>query len=351
MKPVSIIYFILRPLGWLYGAFASIRNRLYDLGVYKSVRFSLPVISIGNITVGGTGKTPHTEYIASLLMSRFRTAVLSRGYGRCSKGFVLSDASSDSRLIGDEPLQIKRRFPDLDVAVCEDRVKGIRQLLEMRNPKTIILDDAFQHRRVTPSLNILLVNWHRNILEDAMLPAGRLRENARGRCRADVIIVTKCPDDLKPEEMDGMAQRLRIRPEQQVYFTTLLYGNPFLLDKPEQPVELPQAPILALTGIASPDLMVSELEHQGHEVTLMDYPDHHRFSNQDVAQITSKLKSMGPETVIVTTAKDAARLSGMELTNELRCRIYVLPVSIRFLRDTDMFTKAVTEHVESFWNK
>ena len=324
---------------------------MYDCGMCKSYRSGIPVISIGNITVGGTGKTPHTEFIASLLMQKYRIAVLSRGYGRKTKGFILSDTHSDSTIIGDEPLQIKHRFPDMDVAVSEDRATGIKQLIETRSPQAIILDDAFQHRKVTPSLNILLVNWHRNILDDAMLPAGRLRESARGRRRAHMIIVTKCPDNLSATDMDAMAERLRTSPEQQVYFTTLTYERPYLLDNPEQTLSQPHIPVLAVTGIASPDLFVAELERQGHDVTLTDYPDHHRFSSQDITQITKKLERLGPDAVIVTTAKDAARLKDIRLDGQLRKKIYVLPVAVRFICDSDKFINAVTEHVDTFAKK
>ena len=341
----------LRPLGWLYSLVTGIRNLLFDKGIRKSQQFGLPVISIGNITVGGTGKTPHAEYTATLLKDRFKTAVLSRGYGRHTKGFFMSDAHSDSGLIGDEPLQIKRRFPDLEVAVCSDRAQGIRRLVEMCAPQVIILDDAFQHRKVKPSLNILLVNWHRNILEDAMLPAGYLRESVKGRRRADMIIVTKCPDNLDKESMADLTNRLKVKPEQQVFFTTPQYNKPYLIDDAGQPLDLPKVPLLAVTGIASPALMQAELERQGHDVTLMAYPDHYRFTKQDITNITDRLKGMGQDAVIVTTAKDAARLQDLNLDDELRSRIYILPVGVRFLRDADKFEKAVIQHVESYVNK
>lgn len=342
---------ILRPIGWLYGLVTGIRNFLFDKGLRKSAEFPVPVISIGNITVGGTGKTPHAEYTATLLKDRYKTAVLSRGYGRHTKGFFMSDAHSDSGLIGDEPLQIKRRFPDLEVAVCSDRAKGIRRLMEMCNPQVIILDDAFQHRRIKPSLNILLVNWHRNILDDAMLPAGYLRESVRGRRRADFIIVTKCPEDLDKKAMVELTRRLKVKPEQQVFFTTPRYNQPYLIDDAGTPLDIPDVPLLAVTGIASPALMKAELERQGRQVTLMQYPDHYRFNKLDIAKILAQLDSMGPDAVIVTTAKDAARLQDLELTEQLRKKIYVLPVGVRFLRDESKFQQAVIAHVESFSKK
>lgn len=351
MKSEFRIYNILRPLGWLYGLITGIRNRLFDTGVLKSAVFPLPVISIGNITVGGTGKTPHSEYTATLLKDRFKTAILSRGYGRHTKGFFMSDSHSDSGLIGDEPLQIKRRFPDLEVAVCSDRAEGIKRLIEMCNPQVIILDDAFQHRRISPSLNILLVNWHRNILDDAMLPAGYLRESVKGRRRADIIIVTKCPENLDKKAMVDLTRRLKVKPEQQVFFTTPHYNQPYLIDDVCQPLDLPQVPLLAVTGIASPTLMKAELERQGYSVALMDYPDHYRFNKQDINDITTRLESMGQDAVIVTTAKDAARLQDLELDEALRKKIYVLPVGVRFLRDAAKFEQTITGHVESFGKK
>lgn len=351
MKSEFRINNALRPLGWLYGLVTGIRNRLYDKGIRKSQEFPIPVISIGNITVGGTGKTPHAEYTATLLKDRFKTAVLSRGYGRHTKGFFMSDAHSDSGLIGDEPLQIKRRYPDLEVAVCSDRAQGITRLMEMCAPQAVILDDAFQHRRIKPSLNILLVNWHRNILDDAMLPAGYLRENVKGRRRADIIIVTKCPEDLSKEAMNELAQRLIVDPRQKVFFTTPHYNRPYLIDDAGTPLDLPKAPLLAVTGIASPALMKAELERQGNEVTLMAYPDHYRFTKQDIQNITERLESIGQDAVIVTTAKDAARLLDLNLDEELRKKIYVLPVGVRFLRDADKFEQIVVKHVESFRKK
>lgn len=351
MNSESRINNILRPIGWLYGLVTGIRNLLYDKGIRKSASFPLPVISIGNISVGGTGKTPHAEYTATLLKDRFKTAVLSRGYGRHTKGFFMSDAHSDSGLIGDEPLQIKLRFPDLEVAVCSDRAKGITRLIEMCNPQVIILDDAFQHRRIKPSLNILLVNWHRNILDDAMLPAGYLRESIKGRRRADIIIVTKCPEDLDKKAMVELTRRLKVKPEQQVFFTTPQYNQPYLMDDAGTPLDIPDVPVLAVTGIASPALMKAELERQGRKVTPMDYPDHYRFNKQDIANIMARLESLGPDAVIVTTAKDAARLQDLELAEDFRKKIYVLPVGVRFLRDESKFQQDIIAHVESFGKK
>lgn len=347
MKPEFRIYHILRPLGWIYGALTGIRNRLFDMNALKSVSFGIPVISIGNITAGGTGKTPHTEYVASILKDYCRTAVLSRGYGRHTKGFFMSDERSDSGLIGDEPLQIKRRFPDIDVAVCEDRAVGINRVIGLCNPQAVILDDAFQHRKVTPSLNILLVNWHRNILDDAMLPAGHLRESAARRNRAHIIIVTKCPEDLSQEAMESMTAALRTDASQKVFFSTLEYGSIYPMQSGSN-AALPSGPALVVTGIASPRQIEEYLTGQGRKVTLMTYPDHYRYSKQDIRKIADRLNAMGSDAFVITTAKDAARLADLNIDAELLDRIFVLPVGVRFLKGGDDFERIIKKHVDSF---
>ena len=347
MKPAFRIYNVFRPIGWLYGLVTGLRNRMYDGGMLKSVSFPIPVICVGNITVGGTGKTPHTEYIAALLKDRIHIAILSRGYGRHTKGFILSDAQSDSNLIGDEPLQIKRRFPDIEVAVCEDRVTGIKRLSDLCSPKVIILDDAYQHRTVTPSLNILLVNYNRNILQDAMLPAGRLRENASCRRRAQMIVVTKCPKELSSREMDDLASMLAVSPEQKVFFTTLEYGSLYPLDGISE-VPSQDCPVLALTGIADPAPMETQLRKSHKEVSMLSYPDHHDFSKNDILDIEHRLQNMPQGSIIVTTAKDAARLSGMNLNEGLKSSIFILPVKPAFLRNAKGFDDTILNHIETF---
>lgn len=341
------IYNLLRPFGWLYGLVTGIRNRLYDNGTLKSVSFTVPVISIGNITVGGTGKTPHTEYLAGLLKDKYRIAILSRGYGRHTKGFMLSDGLSDSGMIGDEPLQIKNRFPDVDVAVSEDRITGIRKLLEVCSPQIIILDDAFQHRKVRPSLNILLVNYSRNILDDAMLPAGRLRESAKGRKRADIIIVSKCPAGITEKEMNELEAKLPIKPGQQLYFTSLDYGELYPIDgRTANPAQ--DCPVLAVTGIADPAPMETELRKSHSDVRMLSYPDHHDFSHHDILEMQNLLQSMPAGSIIVTTAKDAARLSGMKIDDSLLEKIFVLPVKPAFISNQDGFKDTILKHIETF---
>lgn len=344
-------YPILEPLAMLFKAVTAIRNKCYDNGIVKSVSFPVPVISVGNITVGGTGKTPHTEYIVSLLRDMDGISVLSRGYGRCSTGFVLADETTDSTRIGDEPYQIHSHFPDITVAVDEDRVHGIRLLNANGNAGAVILDDAFQHRRVRPSLNILLVNWNRNIMHDRLMPAGRLREPASGRSRADIIIVTKCPAGISTAQMDAMTAELAVSPEQKVFFSTFTYGDivPFSESCVQKSPD--RAPVLSLSGIASPEQMNAHLAGLTDRLEQLTYPDHHRFDNSDIDSIIKKVESMGVDAVIVTTEKDAARLKSLDMPEELRKRIYVLPVKVKFIRGGQEFDRLVTEHVKSFKSK
>ena len=218
----------LLPLSWFYGLGVGFRNTLFEMGVLKSRSFSTPVISVGNITVGGTGKTPHVEYLIRLLKDKLNVAVLSRGYKRKSHGFVLADKDTPMRNIGDEPYQIKQKFPEVTVAVDAKRTRGIEKLTSDKTEKgvdVILLDDAFQHRYVKPGINILLVDYHRLVIYDKLLPAGRLREPVRSKDRADIVIITKCPKDLKPMEFRVITKAMELYPYQQLYFSTLEYDT------------------------------------------------------------------------------------------------------------------------------
>lgn len=347
MEPDFRINNILRPLGWIYGTLTSLRNRRFDRHPDMSASFPVPVISIGNITVGGTGKTPHTEYIVSLIKDKYPTAVLSRGYGRCTHGYILAQPQSQSSTIGDEPLQIATRFPDIDVAVCEDRATGIRNLLRTRMPRVILLDDAFQHRKVKPSLNILLVNYNRNILSDAMLPAGRLRESASGRSRAHIIIVTKCPQALSAQAMDTLEAQLKVNAAQEVYFSTLEYGSLYALDGNSTPPAT-DVPVLIVSGIADPTQLEAQVRSRFSSVDMISFPDHHRFTTRDIRLIEQRLESMPDDAVIITTAKDAARMQDIRLSGQLRARIFVLPVKPRMLRSSELFDSTILNHIETF---
>ena len=332
------------PLSWLYGLGVRFRNFCFDVGILKSQDFKVPVISVGNITVGGTGKTPHVEYLVRLLQDKFHVAVLSRGYKRKTNGYLLATTEMTEREIGDEPFQMKQKFPDISVAVDKKRVRGIQQLTANdQQLDVILLDDAFQHRYVKPGINILLVDYHRLIIYDKLLPAGRLREPQSGKNRADIVIVTKCPKNLKPMEYRVLTKAMNLYPYQHLYFTTLEYDAPYPIF-PEAPALSP-APatvvggfpadtnILLLTGIASPRQLEEDLAKHTSHVTPLSFADHHNFKPKDVALINETFASMPSPKCIVTTEKDAARLQHTEgLSEAVRRSIYALPVHISFIQ-------------------
>ena len=343
----------LLPVSWLYGIGVRLRNELFEMGVLKSKSYDVPVISIGNITVGGTGKTPHTEYLIRLLKEKYRVAVLSRGYKRKSKGFVLSDADTPMQMIGDEPYQMKQKFPDVYVAVDKNRRRGIEMLCDDRiapGTDVILLDDAFQHRYVKPGVNILLVDYHRLICDDKLLPAGRLREHKDGKDRANIVIVTKCPADIKPMGFRVISKALRLRPYQKLFFSTLKYGDLVPMSGGEsRPLSSLQKEehILLLTGIASPEQMRMDLEHCGAHIDMLAFGDHHYFSRKDAARINDVFAAMPAPKLIVTTEKDAVRLQTAEgLDDEVRRALHVLPVKVEIMQNQQQtFNENITGYV------
>ena len=342
----------LLPLSWLYGLGVRLRNFCFDVGLLKSHSFDIPVISVGNITVGGTGKTPHVEYLVSLLRKHASVAVLSRGYKRKSHGFIIADSSATARLIGDEPMQMKKKFGDITVAVDKDRVNGIRRLTDGKTVKDIdvvLLDDAFQHRYVKPGINILLVDYHRLIIYDKLLPAGRLREPLNGKNRADIVIVTKCPKDLKPMEFRVITKAMNLFPYQHLYFTTLVYDNlcPVFCGK-DRPLSsiTPDINVLLLTGIASPKQLAVDLEPYTKHIQKLTFSDHHRFTSADVDLINNTYASLPHPKLIVTTEKDTTRLLETEgLSEDVRHNMYALPVKIAFMENQEKFNENIIGYV------
>ena len=354
----------LLPLSWLYGWGVEVRNILFDTGTLRSERFDLPVISVGNLTVGGTGKTPHTEYLVRLLGQKYQVAVLSRGYKRRSHGFLMATADTPMHLIGDEPWQMRQKFADIHVAVDNDRCHGIRQLLRpIVAPRTevILLDDAFQHRRVRPGLSLVLMDYHRLSCFDRLLPAGRLREPLSSLHRADVVIVTKCPKDITPMERHGISRSLGLQAWQKLFFTHFVYDDlqPLGAGQPLPVTQLrhEERSIVLLTGIAAPQQMEYDLQ-QLCRFTPLHFPDHHYFTRSDLRRIAQTLRSADPtprHAIIITTEKDAARLHSLRqgspderhLIEDIQDDIYVLPAHVEFLGqgDTDKFNKLITDYV------
>ncbi|MBO4812098.1 MAG: tetraacyldisaccharide 4'-kinase [Prevotella sp.] len=343
----------LLPLSWLYGAAVGMRNFCFDVGLLKSQAFSVPVIAVGNITVGGTGKTPHVEYLVRLLRQKFHVAVLSRGYKRKTSGYLLATNNSTVNDIGDEPLQMKRKFPDISVAVDKKRVRGIQQLTDNDEQlDVVLLDDAFQHRYVKPGINILLVDYHRLIIYDKLLPAGRLRETVKSKNRADIVIVTKCPKSLKPMEFRVITKAMNLYPYQHLFFTTLHYADlhPVFAQADDIALnDLKDRPVLLLTGIASPRQLQEDLAPYTSNITPMAFADHHDFSRRDVQQINDTFAQMSAkDKLIVTTEKDVTRLLLAEgLSDEVRQHLYVLPVDIQFMQDeqAERFNDIITGYV------
>ena len=328
----------LLPLSWLYGLGVGIRNKMFDIGLIKSRSFDIPVISVGNITVGGSGKTPHVEYLVSLLKDKAKVAVLSRGYKRKSKGYVLAGENVKMAEIGDEPLQMHRKFPDIHIAVDKNRCHGIDRLITDKatnDTDVILLDDAYQHRYVKPGINILLVDYHRLIMYDKLLPAGRLREPQSGKSRADIVIITKCPADLKPMDYRVITKAMSLFPYQKMFFTTLEYKplKHLFSGKERQLGSIGKdESILLLTGIASPVQMIYDLQPYTSKIKALSYPDHHQFTGKDIDRINSEFASMPQPKVIITTEKDKSRLEGMDgLSEDVKDNIYVLPVQIKFM--------------------
>lgn len=375
--------FLLFPFSGLYGLAVWFRNMLFNAELLPSKSYDMPVISIGNITVGGTGKTPHTEYLIRALSKDYQVAVLSRGYKRKSKGYILADAHSGLADLGDEPLQMKRKFPNLVVAVDEHRRRGIEELMHTKMQPfvdVILLDDAYQHRYVNPSISILLIDYNRLIREDYLLPVGNLREPANQMKRAQIVIVSKCPQDLKPMDVRILGTKIGVLPYQSLYFTTMGYGPIEKLipsssndgsnkaevveeeiDTEAVATELPtlgslqsfeqireqRIPILLLTGIATPMNLENHIRQYASEVKAMHFADHHEFSKRDVKKITQeydRIKAAGG--IILTTEKDATRIRNNPFMQSLATNMYYPTLEIHFLDGQGRtFEQKITDYV------
>ena len=343
----------LRPLSFLYGLGVELRSQLFELNILKSRSFTTPVISVGNITVGGTGKTPHVEYLVRLLSKEAKVAVLSRGYKRKTHGYLLADKDSTMRDIGDEPYQMKLKFPNIEVAVDANRCEGIDHLIndeQTKDTDVIILDDAYQHRYVKPGINILLVDYHRLIIYDELLPSGRLREPIESKKRADIVIITKCPDSLNPIDYRVLTKAMKLYAYQSLFFTSLHYGAPYLLfggDETRVPKKQ-NSDVLLLTGIASPEQMIDDVQPNVKSLKPLTFPDHHAFSPRDIEKINNAFAAMPQESrVILTTEKDAARLRNVSgLSEEVKQRLLVLPVEVKFMLDgEEIFNDKIISYV------
>ncbi len=354
MKFLKILAF---PFSLLYGCIVFLRNKFYDWNFIKSEKFALPIISVGNLSMGGTGKTPHIEYLIRLFKNEFTIATLSRGYGRKTSGFILSQNKSTTFEIGDEPLQFKTKFPELTVAVDEKRVRGIKKLLELQPTlQTILLDDAFQHRAVKPGLSIVLTDYNYIYLNDFVVPSGNLREFKTGIKRADIIIVTKCPEDLLEKERTRLLTKINPLKHQHIYFSYIKYGNLTPLNSDNTKRDTTEHyfnksyTMILLTGIANTSALEDYLKSKSKNILAAKFPDHHVFTMNDIERVKEIFTTIASENkIIVTTEKDAMRLKGIEFKNVLNdLPFFYIPIEIDF-KDTDKeeFNKKLINYVRT----
>ena len=323
-----------------------IRNKCYDWGFFKSQSFDLPIISIGNVAVGGAGKTPTTEYLIRLLNSQYSVAVLSRGYGRKTKGFIEAHAASNAVEIGDEPAQMKHKFPTITVAVSENRCVGISYL--QKEHDVILLDDAFQHRKVTPGLSIVLFDYHQLQQRNYYLPTGNLRESIRGIQRANIVLITKCPSTLEDVAEQPISKKLHLTDKQALFFTQIVYEplQPVFHNNHFSPTVERDTTVFLLTGIANPQPVYDEIKKQTSHVIHYNFPDHYAFKERDLRPLREQFDKVNTaKKIIVTTEKDAVRLKNHLILASLP--IYYLPIRHQFIEQQFYFDQLINDYVRS----
>ncbi len=342
--------YLLFPFSLLYGAAVWLRNKLFDWNILKSASFNFPLICVGNLAAGGTGKTPMTEYLVELLQKDFITATLSRGYKRKTKGFAIANEKTTALDIGDEPMQFHQKFPGITVAVGEERLVAIPQLLHQR-PETqvIVLDDAFQHRTVKAGLNIILTDYRNLYTRDLMLPSGDLRDVRLSRKRADIILVTKCKSDLNIAEKEAIIAEINPLPHQHIFFTEIAYAQPYHLFTKTSGDFGSQSDVLLLCGIANPKPLMDFLTKHVHSYDMIRYADHHIFSIDDLKEIKRHFEKLQEDTrIMITTEKDGVRLEKFKAELETY-PLYVLPIRHRFMfGEQEKFDQLVLNFVRSF---
>ncbi|GAB4487875.1 MAG: tetraacyldisaccharide 4'-kinase [Saprospiraceae bacterium] len=349
MSEDIVIRVLLLPLALLYGIGVGIRNLLYRVGALRSVRFDLPVISVGNLSVGGAGKSPHIEYLLRWLDQYIHVAVLSRGYGRKTTGYRPVTIIDNAEQVGDEPLQFKRKFPEIPISVSESRVLGVPELVK-RNPEiqSVLLDDAFQHLAVTPALNILLTEFSRPFTRDWLLPAGRLREWRSGYRRADIIIVTKCPPNLTSQQRYEMLIEIDPYPRQRVYFSRYSYGQPYDLLRPDvrRPLDL-DTHVLLVSAIANTDYLLQYVGGEAGSVQTLEFEDHHYFDDSDLLDMQRRFEALPQRNkIILTTEKDATRLElHQDFLWKNQLPVFVIPVEVTFCDNDEVDFQADVKQI------
>ncbi len=328
---MEIIRKYLLPFSVLYKIITGIRNIFYNVAILRSHSFEIPIIVVGNLSVGGTGKTPQIEYLIRLLQKDYKIAVLSRGYKRKTKGFILIRDYHSVEEVGDEPFQFFKKFNQIDVAVDSNRVNGIKVLIDNVNPDVILLDDAFQHRKVKAGFNILLSKYNDLFIDDLVLPAGNLRESITGAKRADVIMVTKCPKDLKIEEQMTLSKRIQTNVQKPVFFTSISYAPLTKGYKGYSISDFKENELFIVTGIANPKPLLEFLVNINFKIHHIEFPDHHFFTEEDIDKIKREFKELPKNKILLTTEKDYTRLEGK--LDEL-C---YLPIETSFLNNQEDF--------------
>lgn len=351
---------LLYPFAILYGFVTSLRNRLYDWKILKSTSFDTHTICIGNLAVGGTGKTPHVEHLIRLLRPDYKVATLSRGYKRKTSGFRLAEDVSTADDIGDEPLQYKSKFGDVIVSVDANRVNGVKKLLSLEAPPAVVLlDDAFQHRAISCGLNIVVSEYNHLYLHDHLMPAGRLRESRKGIARADIIVISKTPERTTAIEIRNLLKDIRSLPHQRVFFSWLKYGELYAFDKPSETMDtlndLYRYRVVTFTGIGNPGPMITYLKEYSADVIHMPFADHYNYSEADLRAIEEKFRAIeGGNKILVTTEKDAMRLMKPDLINMAnKLPLYILPIEVDFKDKTEEFNETILNYVRTnkFYHK
>jgi len=347
-----LLKFFMAPFALVYGLVISTRNRIYAWGLLKSAKYNLPVIGVGNLTMGGAGKTPHVEYLIRLVSPYLVTGILSRGYRRKTKGFRVVERTDTSLTAGDEPLQYRLKYPEVVVAVSESRSIGIPQMLQYRpDIRVVLLDDSYQHLSVTPGLNILLTEYYRPYSIDHLLPVGRLREWKSGANRSDIIIVTKCPDEMDPQETEALKASLNVLPRQKIFFSRYVYGLPYHIIRGSRHELADYDELILLSAIADESYLLDYLDQKADRVHTMIYEDHHYFSPHEISLLKQKYENLKyKNAAIVTTEKDATRLILHHgFIREHNLPILVLPLKVSFVdNDGDAFDLAIQNFLLSF---
>lgn len=337
---MKLVRFLLFPFSVLYDLITSIRNFFFNIGIFKETNFNTPIIVVGNLSVGGTGKTPQIEYLIKLLKDVYKVAVLSRGYKRKTKGFVRLNENHTAKDVGDEPLQYFKKFSQITVAVDENRVEGVNNLVQQIAPEVVLLDDAYQHRKIKGSFYILLTKHDDLFTDDFLLPMGNLRESRAGAKRADLIIVTKCPFDLKEVEKNKIKRKLQ-RYKKEVYFTTISYADKTSGSQQLSLDDLKNIEVLLITGIANPNPLLEFLTKKEIKFTHLKFSDHHHFSSREIEEIQQKFEAMSAANkLILTTEKDYTRLS-----RKLK-ELSFLEIKTRFLDGENKFNAIIKSHIQ-----